>query len=570
MSRTDVRLIAIFLFLLLAIQPAAARQSILADIDDVGRRSLHMESFSLKSAQEVSIDAAGFREDGRFGSFNDRDYWPADAWVLNAATRSVVWSLRDADTRDRDDLRVARESLTLPAGDYEVYFASFVGTVYDGPFSQVVRRVTDTPDRRMIRDFHITVRGNGLRNTMDRTRSVRADWAKHAIVSFSDLRDNDLMSQGFSIRSVTEIDVYAVGELSRDEQYDFGWIIDADSRERIWTMNWTDSHHAGGAEKNRVARERLTLQPGNYVAYFMTDGSHSPREWNAVPAYDPDFWGMTIRTHDPSRVSLFDFERVPNENVILAMQGVRNDQMEREGFSLSRPLDVRILAMGESSGRDMVDYGWIVDASTRRTVWTMEYRNTDHAGGASKNRMIDEVIRLDAGDYLAYYVTDGSHAYRSWNAARPPDADLWGLTILAADGPPSRDVVDRFDRRTPPGLLASVLDVRDNTWKSDRFTLDRRTRVRIHAQGEGDDGDMYDFGWIEDARTSDIIWEMTYRKTDHAGGAAKNRKFDGTLVLEPGSYRLVFESDGSHAFGDWNAQPPRDAGFWGIALSVDE
>ena len=78
---------------------------------------------------------------------------------------------------------------------------------------------------------------------------------------------------------------------------------------------------------------------------------------------------------------------------------------------------------------------------------------------------------------------------------------------------------------------------------------------------------MVDFGWIEDVKSGRRVWEMTYRTTEHGGGAQKNRRFDGTITLPAGEYVLVYESDDSHAFGAWNAAPPEDPEAWGITVS---
>ena len=55
-----------------------------------------------------------------------------------------------------------------------------------------------------------------------------------------------------------------------------------------------------------------------------------------------------------------------------------------------------------------------------------------------------------------------------------------------------------------------------------------------------------------------VVWRMTYSDTDHAGGARKNRVFDRILRIPAGEYRLVYQSDGSHSFGDCNMSPPDD------------
>ena len=59
---------------------------------------------------------------------------------------------------------------------------------------------------------------------------------------------------------------------------------------------------------------------------------------------------------------------------------------------------------------------------------------------------------------------------------------------------------------------------------------------------------------------------MSYRMTSEAGGADKNRLFDGTITLPAGRYVLHWESDDSHSFEDWNADPPDDPDAWGISV----
>jgi hypothetical protein len=113
--------------------------------------------------------------------------------------------------------------------------------------------------------------------------------------------------------------------------------------------------------------------------------------------------------------------------------------------------------------------------------------------------------------------------------------------------------------------VARISEVADDADKAAEFTLTSATSVRVFAQGEGGGGQMFDYGWIEDAATGKVVWEMKAAETAHAGGAEKNRKFDGALSLPPGRYRLHYKSDDSHSFDNWNSPPP-DINFWGIAL----
>lgn len=113
--------------------------------------------------------------------------------------------------------------------------------------------------------------------------------------------------------------------------------------------------------------------------------------------------------------------------------------------------------------------------------------------------------------------------------------------------------------------LARISEVADDADRTAEFTLTGATSVRVFAQGEGAGGQMYDYGWIEDAATGKAVWEMRAAETAHAGGAEKNRKVDARLSLPPGRYRLRYKSDDSHSFDNWNAPPP-DINFWGVAL----
>lgn len=258
--------------------------------------------------------------------------------------------------------------------------------------------------------------------------------------------------------------------------------------------------------------------------------------------------------------------RIGSEAVIVAIAGVGDDERRVEGFTLTQPLDVRVLALGEGSGQELVDYGVILDAATRRPMWRMEASNTHHAGGAEKNRMVDEVVSLDAGDYLVYYMSDDSHSYGDWNSEPPSFPELWGITVAGAHGPPAGDVVHPYDDRDNDAVLARIAEVGDDQNWIERFTMDGAGDVRIYAIGEGDQSDMYDYATIKDASSGDVVWRMSYRETEHAGGGEKNRLFDGVISLQPGEYELVYQTDGSHSFDDWNVAAPHDPSSYGVTV----
>lgn len=114
-------------------------------------------------------------------------------------------------------------------------------------------------------------------------------------------------------------------------------------------------------------------------------------------------------------------------------------------------------------------------------------------------------------------------------------------------------------------VIAQIVRVLDNEDKSVAFSLKGSQQVRIFAVGEGQAGEMFDYGWIENADKGVPVWEMQESKTAHAGGAGKNRKIDLVITLPAGNYKLRYKSDDSHSFDHWNSLPP-DINFWGVAI----
>lgn len=114
-------------------------------------------------------------------------------------------------------------------------------------------------------------------------------------------------------------------------------------------------------------------------------------------------------------------------------------------------------------------------------------------------------------------------------------------------------------------VVAKIVRVLDNEDKTAAFNLPRDQEVRIYSVGEGQAGQMFDYGWIENVDKGIPVWEMQEPKTTHAGGAAKNRRVDEVITLPAGNYKLRYKSDDSHAFDHWNSLPP-DVNFWGIAI----
>ena len=254
------------------------------------------------------------------------------------------------------------------------------------------------------------------------------------------------------------------------------------------------------------------------------------------------------------------------EGAFVSLTRVSDDEIASQGFSLSEPLDVRVYAVGEGTGNQMHDFGWIIDATTRQPVWQMRYEDTERAGGAIKNRMIDETITLEPGNYIAYYMTDGSHSWDDWNSSPPKYENSWGMTLFTADGIVNGDIIGEYDVGSDPAVIAQLTAISDDDSRGAPFSLETETEIRIYAIGEGESGDMYDYAWIEDAKTGQQIWTMRHPDTEHAGGARKNRAFNSIIKLPAGDYLLRYQADGSHSLESWNMAPPHDPFAYGVTL----
>ncbi|MDZ4723357.1 MAG: hypothetical protein SGI97_05580 [candidate division Zixibacteria bacterium] len=540
---------------------------------------IHATGFELSKAGEIQIEAVGLR------SQND-DNMLVYAWIIDAGTREAVWVMREQGT-DRAagsrSLRKAEKTLMLEAGRYEAYLYSGpnywfgMGDFGGNNVGQIIGNVffgKDDKIERYIDDCYVKISSATMGGSDVKQFEVTGDMPG-ALFKANRLRDSEHAQWGFTLDKPSNLRIYAI--LEQPDNYrspvDGGWIVNADTREKVWVLDRWDTERAGGGKKNRRFDDEIRLEKGNYVLHFVTDDSHSFEEFNANPPVDPFNWGITVlpgagfdnsalHTYTPPEKGkpLIDFTRA------------RDNDNSEQAFTLTKEAKLYILAVGEFSngGDEFADYGWIQNATTGKTVWEMTDRNTEHAGGAEKNRMFDGTITLPAGDYIAYFSCDDSHAYRSWNSDKPFDPKAWGLAIYPTSGSNASDFkqIALTEVKAGENMLVNLTRVKDDEHRRGTFTLDKPATVRVYALGEGTGGDMSDYGWIESEETGDVVWEMTWRNSRNAGGAVKNRVYDGEIELEPGTYKVFYESDGSHSFNEWNASRPRDYRNWGITVSL--
>ena len=415
------------------------------DLKDFRPREVKSTVFSLSSAQDVRIEAVGAEPSSERGTFSwvtamwkDRDQnrepWMGNAWILDLKSRRVVWELSAAATeRGRRNTRAFAGTVRLPAGNYEAFYAPFPSMYWsdDKGDANTAQRFLNWLADEGFDEFRMTIRGNAQVLSGADAERARRELDTGAIVALRGDGGRKFLESGFVLSRPTEVEIYAEGEARQDGDFDAGWIINADTREKIWKLTWRASAPAGGAEKNRMARLTKTLPAGRYAAFYTTDDSHDTTAWNAAPPHDPHAWGLFVRVPDAAAratVKAFSVAENPDPSVVAQLVRLRDDENPRKSFKLDRESQIRIFALGEGGSR-LVDYGWIEDAKSGKTVWEMTYRATQPAGGAAKNRRFDGVITLPAGEYVLRYESDDSHSFGSWNASPPDDPEMWGITL---------------------------------------------------------------------------------------------------------------------------------------------
>jgi hypothetical protein len=539
--------------------------------------------FTLNTEGNVKINAVGAggkKEIRRITNFQiDPKNMFAYAWILDASSREIVWRMTINNTSGEwwgKWNRAFEEEVSLPGGKYEVYFSTVEPTYYAGENLSI----GDLMDKLFGRDNWWEDHSSSWKIEISNTDRVYSELDvrkyQHAvrnsmIISMTEMGNSENESAGFSLLKPASLKIYAIGEGWDDEMYDYAYILDAETRDRIWEMQYRDTEHAGGAIKNRVSQEIIDLNPGDYIVYYRSDGNHSYKLWNANPPYDPEFWGISVSgvgdDFDRSIVETFE-ER--EGKVVVSLDKLGDYEEVYEGFTVVRPVKLRIYALGEGRDGKMFDYGWIENAKTGHKVWEMKFRDTDEAGGASKNRRYDRIVHFEPGSYIVYFVTDDSHSYDHFNQRCPDEPEAWGIRIYTVGKKDDNNYIRRYNPERDKNIIVQLIRIGDDEHARQKFTLNRDTNVRIFAIGEGDWDEMYDYAWIENYRTGKIVWKMKYKSTRRAGGDVKNRVYDGTIFLPSGTYTAHYQTDDSHAFGTWNMAPPRDKSNWGITIYTYE
>lgn len=397
-----------------------------------------MKAFTLTKDGSVKLD-------GALGLFLDKGTELVFyGWILDSNSRKVVWQMINENKEFDRGVNEINKTITLPKGDYELYYAAAlnhsenVGESHN-LVSRVINGIFDLDKKKYTQTYRdqlkLTVSGASGDFVEANPIELVNRQGKSAIISILRSPNDHRVQKAFVLTKETKVRIYAFGEGGSHTAYDYGWIDDIGNNKRIWTMSEREIKTAGGAEKNILVNDVITLPAGKYLVSYTTDGSHSYAGWNSRPPNDPQFWGITIwpvNENELANATVIQDFQFPKP--VLELTKIKDDKKVSMNLTLIKPLTLRILCLGEGNRNGkMVDYGWISRADTGEKVWKIEGRENRHAGGGQKNRMIDEVIRLDKGNYIVNYITDDSHSYNDWNDAAPFEPERWGITLWVTD-----------------------------------------------------------------------------------------------------------------------------------------
>ncbi len=372
------------------------------------------------------------------------------------------------------------------------------------------------------------------------------------------------------------------------------WILDEETREAVWIMQDAGGRWNGMTE-NWEVEDTISLTAGTYTAFFAGYGGRLPierdirlfgfqigrlrssvapfRDWGEVG--DPVRWGIRVQAIDPDFTPLpaTDHASVPFADADVRFLGLGTMEARRARIEVDRPVTFHLRFTGEYGhrGRFFSDSAWLVDALTWTRVWEPSFDNTVPAGGADKNRCFRGTIRLPAGSYVLTAMTDDSHDASGWNVLPPLDPESWGVSMTVADASDSEAFRVCHDTALPEPVI-SIVRQGDDAFTREFFSLDAPADLLVRALGEaGRSRRMVDYAWIEDVRSMEALWVMSYDNTCPSGGDTRNRLTEQVLGVREGDYALCYVTDDSHAYQIWNSPPPWEPGNWGVTLApVDE
>ena len=545
------------------------------EFTDIRKGQLYIAGFSLEYDRDIYIEAIGSGfEDMEFNSkdiHGDPSGLFAYPWIIDANSRKLVWRM----TRDNSeyvssgDLYEFKDKVSLPQGEYEVYYYGTKLQFYKYKswwnLGRVLKDilVEDENTNDGNNRWKLIIDGFDSSESESSVRKEISAMLDKAVVRIEADRPHMFRKRSIKVTRRVNAEIYAIGEGSSKDRFDYGWIKELNSSRKVWEMKKGRGVNAGGALKNVMYRDKIILEPGEYEVAYMTDDSHHLHNWNSNLPFDPLFYGLTVFVSDDQKDFVEEIN-TDSDKIIAEITRIGDESRERQSFTIDRPTRVKVSVIGEGSDGTMYDYGYITDSRGKK-IWQVNYYMTSWAGGAKKNRLASEVLVLPPGDYKIYYRSDGSHSWEGWNDRPPENPENYGIIVYFLENADKDEVVINQPEKDS-NILVDLTGLENDEFQTEEFELGDRSKIHIIALGEGTNGKMYDYGWIESIEERKRVWEMDFELTVPAGGSRKNRAVDEVITLPAGRYKVYFITDDSHAYGDWNVKPPENSQNWGIQI----
>ncbi len=413
-------------------------------------------------------------------------------------------------------------------------------------------------------------------------------------LSFGSLDPDDLEYRAFVLEDAGRFAIEAAGSFeeagtpsSDTTMAAYGWIVRRETGDVVWQMR------PRRPERGTLAAvaDTFDLEAGTYDAYFTSlgdplvrdpgprDGSLGERIRAALSrggrswVGDAGRWKMNLFALDAgSRIRTSGFERDPsraeiNPSPLLVWdaRGVEDRERREAVLHVLETSTIDLEVVTEITAGVVADVPSVVRLGSQDTVWTATGDGT-WVGGSLKNRRVEDSVTLEPGLYRVAFEADRSHAYNDWTANPPLVPSSWGIRVERASPDAAVQLLDPADLDLPQVITFEC--VGPDSERRATFTLPTSTDVLLVAVGEVVSGSEYDFATLERFGSDhwDDVWEMDDDNTTHAGGADKNRRATVALSLEPGRYRLTYETDGSHDCESGYNEGAPDGDLWGVML----
>ena len=432
----------------------------------------------------------------------------------------------------------------------------------------------------------------------DLTRKVQDLQKSPSGIHLLEAGNGENLKTEFEVSKTTTYLIAMMGE-GRDEYlFDYGFITTQD-QDTIWSGYEGDkAYYAGGALKNRLRYDAITLEPGGYALHYISDNSHAFANFNETLPDSPEFWGISI---------------IPNpDEKITTDLGIFNEKTSL-AYALSNPTIMDI----ESSEQSIwIGTAWglnKMDIATRKIEVFLKDEIDDNSltFNVIKCLEFDDLGMLWIGTengldrmdpvshtFAHYTMTDGLPVNDISSIVRGDEGELWigtsaGLSRMVRneklgkvtfinyhtdDGLKGEDFVAPVGMRTddgtyyfghtqglvtfkaidassaPPEIVVSKLMISNQPY-SETFT-DTTESIALEALTEltlaYDQNDLsFEFTALHYANPSKNQYAHMLKGLEE-DWIYDNRNFANYTNLEPGEY--VFMMRASNSYGVWNEE----------------